>query len=153
MIIDKQLFLSALQSLPATAVQKYSTNCIDLQASGGPSGLQALGAQIVGKTPFLRVRMGAAAAGGTTPGATFQLVCSPTPWTDVDGSGGTFTVLQSSGVLLDAALTINTSVWTVALPQDIPGRYLGLGILGQGTHSAGTFDAFITPEVRVAAFS
>jgi hypothetical protein len=108
--------------------------------------------QIASKKLYLVVRMKAAAATGTS--LAFSLVGSTAEWTAAAGTGGTFTVIGTSGAILTASLTANTVVWTFELPETISQRYLGLKIVSVGASAfdAGTVDAFLTDNIALAAY-
>ena len=142
MIIDKSLQLASAQSFAAVGnTAKYSTNWIDLST---------VGTQIYESAPYLIVRVGTAFTNGTS--ALFELISATAPATDVDGTSlGTPTIEASSGAILTAALTANTIVWALRLPEKIDRRYLGVKITVVGTMNAGTIDIDMTPHIPLAA--
>jgi hypothetical protein len=142
-IIDKSLQLALAQADVRAAATYYSTNCIDLGGSRGKSIIEARGK--------VQVRVGTVYAGGTN--ITFELVCSDTPWTAPAGTGATnVTVLGSSGVILEAALTGDTIVFETPVPMTIPKRYFGVRAVGVGTHTGGTHDINIAVETQVGPY-
>lgn len=145
MIIDKSLILAdaLAASVWGNAGTYYGTGCIDLTKTK---------TQIHDGAYFV-VRMGAAAATGTS--LNFSLITSTAPITDTDGTGvAGAVVVATSGAIVTASLTANTVVWAVKIPNTISGRYLALKIVSieSTDFDAGTIDAFITDELPVAAY-
>lgn len=132
MFIDKALQLASAQADVRAAGTYYSANCIDLGAAKGKS--------IVEDRGYIQVRVGTAFAGGTS--VQFDIVGSDTPWTAAAGTGGTNWKQfgESSGAIAEASLTANTIVYEVPVPDVIDKRYLGVRMIGVGTHTAGDVD-------------
>ena len=143
MICDKSLEISSGQGSITSAGAYYGTNWIDLST---------VGTQLYESGPYFVVRVGTAFATGDS--LSFALVSTTAPATDAAGTSlGTTTVEVESGAILTASLTINTIVWKVRLPEKIDRRYLGLKItaVASSSFNAGTFDAFFTPHIPLAA--
>lgn len=144
MIIDKSLVLADGVSYSVWGnAGTYYAGCIDLTKTK---------TQIHGDK-FLVVRMGTAAATGTS--LAFSLITSTAAVTADDGTGlAGAVVLGTSGAIVTASLTANTNVWTFKIPDSFSGRYLTLKIVSAEStdFDAGTFDAYITDEVPLAAY-
>ena len=132
MFIDKALQLASAQADVRAAGTYYSSNCIDLGS--------AKGKLIPGSRGFIQVRVGTAFVGGTS--VQFDVVGSDTPWTAAAGTGGTNWKQfgESSGAIAEAALTSNTIVYEIPVPDNMDKRYLGVRMTGVGTHTAGDVD-------------
>jgi hypothetical protein len=145
MILDKQLQLADAWSYSVwgNAGTYYGEKILDMTNTK---------TQIAGKKMYCVVKMKAAAATGTS--LAFSLVGSTAEWTAAAGTGGTFTVIGTSGAILTASLTANTVVWVFALPDTISQRYLGLKVVSVEStdFDAGTIDAFLTDNLALAAY-
>ena len=128
MIIDKQLSFSEAQAVTTSAA---STDYVD----------QSVGGDAYGQELYLVCRVGTAFANATSMTIDIQ--------TDDNTSFSSATTLFSSGVILEAALTANTEVVKVRLPKGLE-RYFRVYYTVDGTHNAGTIDAFLTPDVNQA---
>lgn len=126
MIIDKQMQLSNAQAVTATAA---STNIIDQGAAGNAYGNEL----------FFVTRVGTAFAGGTS--IDFQLQ------TATDAAFTTPIVLYDSSAIPLASLTANTEVVKVKMPIGAK-QYIRAYYTVVGTMTAGTVDAFFTPDVK-----
>jgi len=139
-ILDKTLQTANGQADVRAAGTYYGTDCIDLGVAAGKTIIQERGT--------FQIRVGTAYAGGTN--ITFELVCSDTPWTNAAGAGATnVKVLGSTGAILTAALTANTIVAELPMPQKIPGRYFGARAVSVNIMSAGTHDYNIAVGVQI----
>lgn len=136
MRIDHDLIFSDGQADVRNAGTYTSDNKYDLGKAKGVQG---------NKLGFLVIRVGTAFAGGTS--VEFKLVCA-----DDEAISTNVTSLISSGALAEAALTKDTIVAVLPMPRDIPREYLAVQATGVGTHSAGTFDAFIVDEAPIGAY-
>ncbi len=84
--------------------------------------------------------MDAAAAGGTN--ATWSLVSSAA------AALSTPTTHLTTGAIVDASLTAGITVYAAMLPSGAYLRYLGVLLTTTGTHSAGTYSAFLTRNIQ-----
>ncbi len=137
MMLDTQELFSDNQLITATAV---SANIYDTNPASGPNVLQNIGTN---GDMYLVVQTNAAftAAGAATltitleSDSTTNLATSPT-------------VHYSSGPLALAALTANTRVLAIRLPEGAYERYVGLRYtVATGPMTAGGVDAFLTTDV------
>ena len=144
MILDKQLMLAEDwdHSVWGNAGTYYGDHIIDLTKTKSQ----------VDKPLRLRVVMSEAAATGTS--LAFSLVGSSAGWTDAAGTGGSFTVLATSGAIATASLTLNAVVWEIEIPRTISQRYLGLKVVSveSSDFDAGKIDAYLVDEVPLAAY-
>jgi len=134
MYIDYQNRFSVLQA-ETTATDHISDNVIDLVHAP----------QVIYDNPFFVFRIGAAivsAGGGTLE---TKLVNSAAVGL------GTPTILWSSGVIANATIvawTANSIVYAVRVPPVKLLQYLGvIYTIGTGVFTAGTWDAFLAPDV------
>jgi len=126
MYIDKDLYVSELQAVTVSAA---STDYIDQQAAGDAYGNEL----------YLVCRVGTAFANATSMTIDIQ--------TDDNTSFSSAKTLFSSGVILEAALTLNTVVVKVRIPKGLE-RYFRVYYTVDGTHNAGTIDAFFTDQIQ-----
>jgi len=125
-IMDKELQFALGQADHRAAATYLSTNVVDLG--------HARGRKIIApEQPILQIRVGAAYVGGTS--ITWELVSA-----DNEALSTNPQVIASTGAILTANLTINTIVAEIALPRNIPRRYLGVKGTVVGVMSAGTHD-------------
>lgn len=130
MILDKTLMFSELQAVTTTAP---STNVVDLGA------VRDIGQ---GEELWLTVRVGTAAASTASSTVTITLE------TDTTSAFGAAVTLASSGAIAKAALTANTEVWKIPVPEGVK-RCLRLNYtVGTADLTAGTFDAFLSLDRR-----
>lgn len=133
MYTDSQLTFSAAQAVTATA---FSTNTVDLLAA------QDAGA---GRPVYLVIRVGTAVTAAGAATVQFQLVSS------ANANLSSPSILGQSDAIGKANLGANT-LMVVTLPKSYAGkpigqRYLGLQYtVGTGPLTAGTFDAYLTPD-------
>lgn len=130
MIIDKDLKMSDSQAVTVSAA---STDIIDQGAAG----------EMYDKELFLVVqtREAALAAGAATVNFLLE--------TDSDSGFGTKKTLFDSGAIGKALLTLNSEPVKVRVPKGAL-RYLrGYFTVGTGPLTAGKFDMFLTPDVKV----
>ena len=132
MIIDNDLKFSALQVLTSDAA---STNSIDQSKPGDALGGQEL---------YLVVRIGTA-VDSAADGATLTISLQ----SDSDSGFATALKTHFSITLSQAACKANTIVAKIKLPPGLQ-RYLRLYYAhGVEAITAGTVDAFLTPDVEV----
>ena len=139
MICDKSLQLDAGLSFASfNAGTKYCTNWIDLGAAGK---------KLADAPMWLIVRVGTAFTDGTS--ATFHIMTSAKAASDTAGTGldSNVYVELSSPTVLEAALTANTIVWKVKMPDNYTYRYLGLKTVTVGNHTTGTIDVDIVTDI------
>lgn len=155
MILDGLLTFTSLAGggtgtgdTPTTGTQT-STNILDLgiiglppsTVGGGGGGARDIG---IGDDPSLKllVQVTTAFASGTSLGVNIQ--GAPDSGT---GTAGTFTIMASGPVVLEANLIVGTRLFDSDIPRPAPGqalpRFLQLGYITVGTHTAGNIKGFI----------
>ena len=149
MYIDNNLYLMKIGGRPSDATAWSSlwaattnySDSVDLASTTNRS---------IAEGGYMVWRQGAAETMTATGTLQVQLVCSAA------ATLGTDTVLWSTAVLthaqIIAAMLINTIVWVVKIPQNIPLRYLGVAwIVGTDAMETTTADIFITPDAPYPA--
>ena len=131
MILDAKLQFSKAQAVTVTAP---STDVLDLGAAG--DALKEGNMYLVVKTIAA-----ATADGAATTNISLQ--------TSVDDAFTAPIILFDSGSLALAALTANTEVVKLTLPIGVKRFLRVVYTIGTGPLTAGTFDAFLTPNVNV----
>ena len=127
MIIDKDLYVSTAQAVTSTAA---SEDYVDQLVAGDAYANEL----------YLVCRVGTAFANATSMTITLE--------TDTNANFATaLKTLASSGVILENALTENTEVFKIRLPKGLK-RYFRVYYTVNGTHNAGTIDAFLTSDVQ-----
>jgi hypothetical protein len=126
MIIDKDLYLSELQTVTDSAA---SEDYID----------QAVAGDAYGNELYLVCRVGTAFTDATSMAISIQ--------TDDNTGFSSAKTVYSSGAILEASLTANTEVVKVRIPKGLE-RYFRVYYTVVGTHSTGTIDAFLTPDIQ-----
>lgn len=126
MIKDYQLELSRLQAVTSSAASENYIN----QGTAGDAYGQEL---------YLICRVGTAFANATSMTITLE--------TDDETTFTSPTILYSSGAILEAALTANKEIVKIRLPKGLK-QYFRVYYTVNGTHNAGTIDAFLTKDVN-----
>lgn len=136
MILDSFLMMADAQE---STVSVASTSYIDTIAAGDAN---------VGDWFVVRVDT-AFTIGAGAPTATFQLQTDD--GTDFDGG----TTLAQSSAMLAAALTDDTIVWKVRIPDGVKRYIRGYMVVDSGEEakrfSAGTYDMFIVKDADINA--
>lgn len=127
MYIDKDLFVSELQAVTASAA---STDYIDLQKAGDAYGNEL----------YLVCRVGTAFATLTSLTISIQ--------TDDNTSFSSAKTLVASQAILLAALTANTQVFAVRMPKGLERYARVYYTVGGSDATAGTIDAFFTDQIQ-----
>lgn len=138
MMLDTQELFSNNQLITSTAI---STNVYDTNPVAGPNALQNIGTN---GDIYLVVQTNAAftASGSATLNITLES-------DSTDNLGTAPVVHYSSGALALAALTANTRVLAVRLPEAAYKRYVGLRYtVATGPMTGGGVDAFFTTDVN-----
>jgi len=155
MILDKQEEFADSMTIGTTAASNVAaTNVIDTlliqypfrineayqqaDTATGTASTRDLG---IGEPIWFVIQMDAAAAGGTN--ATWSLVSSAS--STVTSSPTTH---LTTGAIADAALLVGTTIFAAMLPSGSYLRYLGVLLTTTGTHSAGTYSAFLTRNIQ-----
>ncbi len=144
MFIDNNLYVMKIGGRPKDstawsslwAVGTNYSDSIDLGSTTNRS---------IAEGGYMVWRQGAAETMAATGTLQIQLVCSAA------ATLGTDTVLWATAVLthaqIIAAMLINTIVWVVKVPQNIPLRYLGVAwVVAADAMETTTADIFFTPN-------
>lgn len=131
--------------LPTTGTQN-SSNIIDLHHAGLPTLANLQGARDmgIGDKPALKMLVQVVTA--ITGGTTLQVVLQGAP-DNGSGAPGSYANWWASPVYAEATLVAGTRLYDMDLPRPPAGigipRFLRLGYVSTGTHSAGALGAWI----------
>lgn len=146
---------------PTTGTQT-STNQLDLGIVGLPSSASGGGARDIGigDDPALKilVLVTTAFTGGTNLAVNIQGAAD-----NGSGAAGAFTVMATGPTVVEASLIAGARLLDIDMPRPAPGqavpRFLQLGYVNSGTHTAGTLKGFLVldrhdlPETTNAVLS
>jgi len=130
---------------PTTGSQT-STNSLDLGLSGIPTSASGGGARDIGigDDPAMKILVLVTVAFAS--GTSLQINIQGAP-DNGSGAAGVFTIMASGPVVAEASLILGARLFDDDMPRPAPGqalpRFLQLGYVNVGTHTAGTIKAFL----------
>lgn len=131
--------------LPTTGTQN-SSNVIDLHIAGIPTLSNLQGARDIGIGDKPALKLHVAVVSAITGGTSLQIVLQGAP-DNGSGAPGSYTNWWASPVYAEAALVAGATLYNMDMPSPPAGvgipRFLRLGYVSVGTHTAGSLGAWI----------
>ena len=149
MIIDNNVYLMKIGGRPNDSTAWSSLWAVATNYSSSYD-LGSTTNRSIAEGGYLVWRQGAAETMTATGTLNVQLVCSAA------AALGTNTILWETGVMVHATIVakmlINTIVWVVKIPPNIPLQYLGVAwVVGTDAMETTTADIYITPNAPYPA--